>query len=263
MQFGMPFLLENGSVEEAVRLAAELKLDFVELNMSFPICQTERVTAEQLLSLREKYGVYFTFHLDEEMAPCTFSPPVRDAWLEVARRAITLARQAEAPAVNLHWLPGVYVTLPDRVDHLFNRYREEYMQNTLRFRALCEEASGGKVRVCVENTERPWFSYQTDSIDLLLASDTFGLTLDVGHQKVAGYEDDWFYARHPGRLNHMHLHDAVPARCHLPLGEGELDIPALVAKADAAQARAVMEIKTVAALRQSVAYLRQKGLYHD
>ena len=45
------------------------------------------------------------------------------------------------------------------------------------------------------------------------------------------------------------------------LGAGELDIPSLVAKAEAAHARAVIEIKTVAALRDSVRYLRERGLY--
>ncbi len=262
MQFGMPFLLENSSIEDAARLGAELKLDFVELNMSFPLCGLDNMSAAELTDLQEKYGVYFTFHLHEEMAPCTFSKYVREAWLREAREAITLARLAHMPAVNLHWLRGIYVTLPDHVDHLFSRYRKAYEQNVLAFRSICEEASQGQVRVCVENTERPWEPFQTDTIELLLESDAFGLTLDVGHEKVAGYKDAWFYEKHPGRLNHMHLHDARPNQCHMPLGAGELDIASLVHRADTANARAVIEIKTEAALRSSVQYLRERGLYH-
>ncbi len=263
MQFGMPFLLENSSIEDAARLGAELGLDFVELNMNFPLCGLERMSASQLLALHEKYRLFFTFHLHEEISPCTFSDGVRSAWLAEARDAVTLARQARIPTVNLHWPRGIYITLPDHVEYLFNRYREQYVQNTLAFRKICEEASRGQVRVCVENTERKWQSFQTDTIELLLESDVFGLTLDVGHEKVAGYGDDWFYAAHPGRLCHMHLHDARPNQCHMPLGAGELDIAALVRKADAAHARAVIEIKTVQALRDSVRYLRERGLYHD
>lgn len=260
MQFGMPFLLENSSIEDAARLGESLGLDFVELNMSFPLCGLDQMSPSQLIELQEKYHVYFTFHLHEEMAPCTFSGLVRDAWLKEAQDAIALARQARMPTVNLHWPRGIYVTLPDHVDFLFNRYREAYMRNTLAFRSLCEEASQGLVRVCVENTERPWAPFQTDAIELLLESDTFGLTLDVGHEKVAEYQDAWFYEKHPGRLNHMHLHDARPGQCHMPLGAGELDIAALVQKAEAANARAVIEIKTIEALRGSVQYLREKGL---
>ena len=262
MQFGMPFLLENNSVEDAAKLAAELKLDFVELNMSFPICQAQNISSGMLLDLQQKYGIYFTFHLDEEMAPCTFSPAVRNAWLQVAGEAIAIAREANVPTVNMHWLRGVYITLPHMRDYLFNRYREEYIQNTLKFRKLCEEACQGKVRVCIENTET-WEPFQIESIELLLESPTFGMTLDVGHEKTAGYGDAHFYEKHADRLSHMHLHDSTSRQCHMPLGEGELDIAALVRRADSAGARAVLEIKTIAALRDSVQYLKEHGLYHD
>ena len=263
MQFGMPFLLENDSVESAAALGAELKLDFVELNMSFPLCQAERLSAEQLNALREKYGIYFTFHLHEEMDPCTFSTPVRKAWLAVAREAITLARQAHMPTVNLHWLRGVYITLPHMRDFLYNRYREEYLRNTLEFRKTCEEASQGQVKVCIENTEEGgWEPHRQESIELLLASPVFGLTLDVGHNALSKYADEPFYHKHADKLRHMHLHDATERQCHMPLGAGELDIAGLIGRAEAAHARAVLEIKTVAALRDSVQYLRDRGLWH-
>ena len=263
MDFGMPFLLENSSVEEAARLAAELNLAFVELNMSFPLCQPETLTAGQLRALRDKYGVYFTFHLHEEMDCCGFSGPVRRAWLQVARDSITLAREAGVPAVNLHWPRGVYVTLPQQKDFLFNRYPEAYRQNVLTFRQMCVEASERAVRVCVENTEDAWQPFQQRSIETLLEAPVFGLTLDVGHDKVAGYQDAPFYQTHTSRLCHMHLHDALPRRCHLPLGSGELDIAALVHRARTAGARAVIEIKTVDALRQSVHYLKENRLFYD
>lgn len=262
MQYGMPFLLENSNIEDAARLGAELKLDFVELNLSFPLCQTERVTAEQLRTLKEKYGIYFTFHLDEETAPCSFSTPIREGWLRVTRDAIVLARETGVPTVNVHWPRGIYITLPDRVDYLFNRYREEYRRNTLIFRQVCEEASQGKVLICVENTEAPWQPFQTEAIETLLESPLFGLTLDVGHDMVANHGDAAFYQRYADRLRHMHLHDATAKRCHLPLGTGELDIAALIRRAEDAGARAVVEIKTIAALRDSVKYLKERGLYH-
>ena len=263
MDLGMPFLLENASVDDAAALCAELGLQFVELNMSFPLCQPERVTAEHLRALQARYGIYFTFHLDEDMAPCAFSAPVRAAWLQVAQQSIALARAIGAPAVNLHWLRGVYVTLPTRRDFLFSRYRDEYLQNTLRFRSVCEEASQGQVAVCIENTEQGWAPFQQEAIDLLLQSPAFALTLDTGHNCVAAYCDEPFYARHPGRLRHMHLHDATPNQCHMPLGAGTLDIAALIQRGDAAGARAVLEIKTVAALHDSVSYLRQRGLMYE
>ena len=92
MDFGMPFLLECPSIESACALCAKLCLQFVELNLSFPLCNLDALTAQRLNSLCAQYGLYFTFHLDEELAPCAFDSRVRAAYVDCALRAITLAR---------------------------------------------------------------------------------------------------------------------------------------------------------------------------
>ena len=97
---------------------------------------------------------------------------------------------------------------------------------------------------------------------MLLQSPVFGLTLDVGHNALSKYADEPFYHRHGDRLRHMHLHDATEKQCHMPLGAGELDIAGLIRRAESAHARMVLEIKTVAALRDSVGYLQDRGLWH-
>ena len=56
----------------------------------------------------------------------------------------------------------------------------------------------------------------------------------------------------------MHVHDATAAHNHLALGTGELDLPKYLALAAAHRCRAVLETKTVEALRQSVAWLKEK-----
>ena len=152
MDFGMPFLLECPSIESACALCAKLGLQFVELNLSFPLCNLDALTAQRLNSLRARHGLYFTFHLDEELAPCVFDSRVRAAYVDCALRAITLARETGTPTVNLHWPRGVYVTLPDRVTYLFENYREDYLQNARQFRDVCTQASEGHVNICVENT---------------------------------------------------------------------------------------------------------------
>ena len=52
MDFGMPFLLECPSIESACALCAKLGLQFVELNLSFPLCSLDALTAQRLNSLR-------------------------------------------------------------------------------------------------------------------------------------------------------------------------------------------------------------------
>ena len=68
-----------------------------------------------------------------------------------------------------------------------------------------------------------------------------------------------FYAAHMDRLTHMHLHDTAGKKNHLPLGAGELNWREKIALAEAHHARAVVEVKTPAALRDSVATLRFAG----
>ena len=51
MDFGMPFLLECPSIESACALCAKLGLQFVELNLSFPLCNLDALTAQRLNSL--------------------------------------------------------------------------------------------------------------------------------------------------------------------------------------------------------------------
>lgn len=256
---GMPFLLENGSVEAAAALCAELKLDFVELNMTFPCCAAECLCADMLRTLSQKYGIYFTFHLHEALSPCTFSTPVRNAWLESTKAALSLARAAQVSAVNMHWERGIYVTLPEHVEYLYARYEEEYIRHTLAFRELCLQEAAGQVLVCIENTNG-FLPFQRQAIELLLQSPCFALTLDVGHDYVARYVDQPLYIQHASRLRHMHLHDAAGSHCHLPLGSGKRDVPTLMHLAQTRHARVVLEIKTVAALRDSLQYLSDKNL---
>ena len=255
MDFGMPFLLENRSIEESAALCAELGLKFVELNMSFPLCTLDRMSAPMLRELEEKYGIYFTFHLDEALTPCAFDSRVRAAYVQNAADAIRLAAEAGMPTVNLHWEKGIVVTQPDRKVYLYDAYREDYLRCTAQFRAACEEASGGKVNVCVENTDG-YHPFRLEAIELLLQSPVFHLTLDVGHNDLAHGVDMPFYDKHFDELKHMHLHDSA-ADCHLALGDGHLDIAALIARGEKTRARAVIEVKTVEALRRSVERLPQ------
>ena len=80
MDFGMPTLVELANTERNAALCAELGLRFVELNMNLPeYADVAGIDRSLLRSLAEKYGVYFTLHLDERMDVCDFNPLVRAA----------------------------------------------------------------------------------------------------------------------------------------------------------------------------------------
>ena len=259
MKLGMPFLLENKTVEESCALCAELGLDFVELNGSFPTCLAEKLTAAELLRMKEQYGVGFTFHLPEEADPFAFDKPVQHAWRLVLRDFIQLAKDVGAPVLNMHLPQGVYVTLPQGRLYMNQQYGIEYMAAVNSFRdAVDAMLRGTGTRLCIENTNG-FMPHEWLAIDVLLESQCFGLTLDVGHDFCIDGKDLPGVMKRKHRLHHMHLHDATGKHPHLALGDGELDLSARLALAEETASTVVLEIKTIAALRQSIDWLKQQG----
>lgn len=254
MAFGMPFLLEQDAIEEAARLCKELGLSFVELNANFPPCQTQRLNAAELRALSERFGIYFTLHIEEECDPFAFHRQVRAAWMDNVRDALRLAREAGMPILNMHLPRGVYITLPTEKVFLYEKYGAEFRAALRAFAEMAVREAGDGVRLCIENTSG-WMPHEQAAISELLRYPCFALTFDIGHSHGVGDADEPFLLAHRDRLAHMHGHDALGRRDHLPLGDGEIDLKSRFRLAEQCGARVVLETKTIATLTQSVARL--------
>ena len=93
LQFGMPTLIENRTLEDNIALCKELGLSFVELNMNFPEYQIDKMeNIDWFYKKADDAGVYYTIHLDEKMNIADFNPLVREAYLETVRRTIEVAK---------------------------------------------------------------------------------------------------------------------------------------------------------------------------
>lgn len=252
MKFGMPFLLEHASLEDACSLCSAWKLDFLELNANFPACQVDRMDAEALLRLKERYGIGLTLHIEEECDPFAFQPMVRQAWLNAVRDSLRLARAAGITVINMHMPHGVYMTLPTERVYMYDRYRDEYDAALQAFRTMCEDTvTGSPVRIAIENTNG-FQPHEQRAIAYLLESPVFGLTMDIGHMHCNGEQDLPFYQAHQERLIHMHAHDAKGKQDHLAFGDGEIDLPARLDWARRNGATVLLEVKTKAALAVTV-----------
>lgn len=258
MDFGMPTLVENKDLEENIALCLELGLQFIELNMNLPLFQTKQLEeTERLRRLVAENGIYFTIHLDENLNVCDFNTLVADAYTKTVERVLMAAKEIGVPLLNMHMHQGVYFTLPDRRVYLFDAYRREYMENFARFRKLCEDAAKDSgIKVCIENTDG-FMDFEKEAIDYLLQSEMFALTWDIGHSHGCGNVDEAFLLERKDRLCHFHIHDGKGSKNHLTLGTGEIDLAGRIGLARACGCRCVVETKTVEALRQSVAWLRE------
>lgn len=275
MQFGMPNLIENGTLEDNIRLCKELKLQFLELNMNFPEYQLYMLEhTDEIFRAADEAKLYYTIHLDDNLNIADFNPLVSNAYLKTVKRTIEAAKklmplrdkygeESQSFIINMHMHHGIYITLPDRKVYMYDRDFDDYFESFRKFRALCEEWIGASdIIVSIENTDG-FTEYEKRAIEYLLESPKFGLTWDIGHSKTNGETDVPFIMAHSDRLRHFHIHDGISksdehkGRNHLALGEGEIDISKRLSVADARNTRCVMEVKTISALKRSVEYLKE------
>lgn len=138
--FGMPTLLELQTLEETAALCRELRLQFIELNMNLPQYQPDTLNAEQLQAIAQKYGVYYTIHLDENLNVSDFNPYVAEAYRRTVRETIRLAKELRAPVLNMHLARGVYFTLPAKKVYLFAAHKDQYLKSMRDFRDEADTA---------------------------------------------------------------------------------------------------------------------------
>ena len=259
MKLGMPALLEHESLEQTAALCRDLGLDFIELNLNLPQYQPGRVDTDGIRRVGEEYGIEYSLHLDENLSLFEFNPMVAKAWRETLFSNIALAKEIGAKVLNMHFNRGVVFTLPSQKVYVFEKYLPEYLEGLRRVRDLCEREIGDSgIRVCIENTSG-WLPWQVAALDVLLESPVFGLTLDVGHDHCTGVGDLDVILERADKLCHMHLHDAIrPGRDHQALGTGELDIAARLALAGKQHCSVVVEVKTAAALSESIRWLKER-----
>lgn len=252
MKYGMPTLIESSSIESCVKLCKELNLDFIELNMNLPEYQTNKIDMEKFKTISQKENVFFTIHLDENINICDFNIEVCNAYIKTVLTTIEIAKAIKAPILNMHMTNGVYFTLPTEKVYLFKEYKEIYFSKLKKFRDLCEEEIGNSnIKICVENCDG-YKDFTIEGIELLLESNVFGLTFDIGHDHSSGEIDEPFIKEHISKLHHMHLHDAIGKKNHLALGTGEIDIKEKLNLAKENNCTCVLETKTIEGLKQSV-----------
>ncbi|MBQ3498438.1 MAG: sugar phosphate isomerase/epimerase [Clostridia bacterium] len=254
--FGMPTLIETSEIEECAKLCAELGLDFIELNMNMPQYQLNKIDVDYFKSIADKYGIYYTIHLDENLNVSDFNPYVAQAYSKTVADTIKIAKQLGVRVVNMHVARGVYFTLPDRKVYLFSKYKEQFLKSIVSFRNMCETAiADADIKICIENCDG-YEDFQREAVELLLECKAFALTFDVGHNHGIGGTDEEFITKHKDCLCHIHLHDAKGKKNHLALGTGEMDIEKYISLANEHNCRVVLETKTIDGLKQSVEWLK-------
>ena len=259
IKYGMPQLLELKDIEENIQFCEKIGLNFIELNANLPICQPDRINVRYLNRLKMQYGVEFTIHLPEELDLGHFNRREREAYLKIIEESIGIADRLGIKILNLHMNPGIHFTMPEQTVELYETYKQDYLENI----KSCKEAinlflGGTGVMIAIENTgifDRP---HIREAVEILLQSDRFCLTWDVGHDYCHKDCDHEFILKHIDRVKHIHMHDAKGTHDHLPLFSGEIDLDEVFNLVKGNNPMILLEVKTKEALIHSVAKLKEK-----
>lgn len=255
--YGMPTLIEFYDIKQDAELCRSLGLDFIELNMNMPEFQPDNIDLNKLAGIQKEYGIFFTFHLPEDLDISSFNLKVRNAYKDIVRETIYAAEALGSPVINMHMNPGIHFKLPDSRVCLFEKYSSEYNRSLEEFIQLIEKnIKGDKLRMSIENTGIYNLKYVTDAVACLLKSRNFSLTYDIGHDHSGESLDREFIYNNKNRLKHMHIHDAIGKRNHLPLFTGEVDIYEKLKLAEETESTCVIEVKRSKDLINSVKELK-------
>lgn len=260
MDFGMPTLIETANLEECAVLCKQLGLQFIELNMNLPQYQLDKIDTEKFLQIAEKYGIYYTIHLDENLNISDFNSYVADSYTETVLETIEISKILRVPVLNMHLSKGVYFTLPDRKVYLFSEYKDIYLESIKSFINVCESAvKDSPIKICLENTDG-FTDFHIEALELFMKSHVFALTFDIGHDYCIGGRDESVILNYKNKLCHMHMHDANNGgKNHLALSTGEIDLPKYLDLAEKNNCRIVLETKTVDGLKKSVEWIEKRG----
>ncbi len=260
LKYGMPTLIELETLEENVVLCKAFGLDFVEINMSLPQFQIDSLDADLLIKLKDKYGVFFTFHLAEDIDIGHFYKRVRQAYFEEVAATLELMQATDSEVLNMHLHKGIHFTMPNGKIYLYEKFKSQYLQSICEFVELVKaHTSGTKIKVLIENTGIYNHGYIADVVKCLLQNKSFGLTWDVGHDYSSLHADSEILENYISKIEHMHLHDGIDKSNHMTLYDGEIDIDRHIEFSRARALTVVIETKTIAALKESVKRLVKNG----
>ena len=249
IKIGMPQLFEFDTVEENLVLAKKLGLDFIELNLNFGYCRDE-MEQGKLPALLAKYGIEATLHFYDEADFGSYKEVVK-AYMTLLERYASLGK-GYIKQLNVHLNPGPVVTIAGEKNYIYEKeygvYVARLLANYNQAKMICKSFG---INMVIENTDNiPPFMRK---VYRELYNCGFHFCFDIGHDHLSS-DILWKISEKASLpFDEFHIHDAKDQKkCHLTLGEGELDIAKYKRLAEKNNAYVVLEVKQSSDLITSV-----------
>ena len=249
MKIGMPVLYEYNSVLENIKLAKELGLDFIELNLNFGYCRQQLERPEELNNLLVMNNLEATLHFYDEADFASYEEVV-EAYMMLLEKFAVLGAKAQVKLINIHLNEGPIVTISGQKNYIYEKEYSIYIENIKRrlqrARKLCQQ---NNIEMVLENVYVPVHIQRTY---IELWKEGFSFNYDIGHDNNDNDRLQNVLQTTPIKFKEYHMHDGNGKTCHLTLGTGNINLEEYKKQAERDQAYVVLEIKSSEDLKKSV-----------
>lgn len=247
MKLGMPILYEFNSIKENVKLANELNLDFIELNLNFGYCRKEIENTKQLLNDLKDTNLELTLHFYDEADFGSYDEVV-NAYIKLLKYYLSKAKKLNIKLLNIHLNEGPIVTIGGEKNYIYEKEFDNYIirliNNLKKVKKICDKYNVGLV---IENIVIPKYLVNTYK---RLKEEGFAFNYDIGHDHTSNDTFKLEILDNDINIKEFHIHDSTKSKCHLEIGTGELDLKFY--KGLSMQSYVVLEVKNSNDLINSV-----------
>ena len=255
IKLGMPILYEFDNLEDNFKLAEELNLDFIELNLNFSYCR-KGIEDGTLKKLINKYKLLTTLHFYDEADMGSY-PEVVNVYLNLLEKYASLSKGL-VEKVNMHNNCGPIVTISGKKNYIYQKEYNDYIERILsNFNKAKDILDHYGIELVIENIDNAkGATFLMDNF-INLNKAGFNFTFDIGHDYVDGSLFYDLIKNNNLKLAEFHFHDSDGRRCHLALGEGNMDLKYYYNLSKANDSFVLLEVKSSSDLKRSVDYFRK------
>src|SRR5688572_7795215 len=206
---------------EEIRWMAAMGLEFIDLTIEPPGAGSWNIDTKAVVQALTAANLKVIGHTAYYLPLGSAFEGIRRAAVEEFKRCLEKFAEVGAPWMNIH--PDRHAPMHDRA-FFIRRNIESILE-------IQEHADRCGVGLMIENLPGE-YNNSAQLGDLLEPLPKLGLHLDIGHANlmVPRNTTEEILNTYGGRLRHVHLHDnrGGNADLHLPLGAGDIDVPAAV-----------------------------------
>ena len=255
IKLGMPILYEFDNLEDNFKLAKELGLDFVELNLNFGYCRSE-MEEKKVKELLDKYKIEATLHFYDEADMGSYEEVV-NAYLVLLKRYASLGK-GYIKMMNFHNNPGPVVTISGVKNYIYAKEYDSYIKRVIHnFKEIECILKEFDIKMVIENVDgAKGADFLIDNYDYF-KQEGFTFTYDIGHDNMQGDALYNYIQSKDLKFDEFHFHDGNGKTCHLALGEGTIDLKYYKELAIKNDSYVLLEVKSSEDLRKSVSFFKE------